>query len=428
MNNQQFDKALSKDEISYLKKHISKKDLKEFFDIASVAGALEIITQGIPGVYEGTHHFVRDIEIAQLLQKKFPNMPYDSAEGLKSWLTDRLSGSSQAKANALSRLQGDGAGEVDFVREMQGRLRNLFYKIDFARDERGNIISNYPGIDVVEVNRYTGEVINEFQIKTLRTEDNIKNVLKEFTENAHYNENITLVGPKELIEEAKKQGLPNPVKVMGSVEQNAKSVDALKDKIQSGQMATELTTKEVVGKIAGGTVIGAAISIGISSLFNFIAYKKGEISSEEMLSRVGKDGAKGAITGGALAGLSLFVPGGIIGIGVGFVVGSVLRRALDDAFGDGIFAEVLDLTNSVQVNIKLLHDGSVYIAELVQVDGEQIAKAVDTIEKLSTERLDALIRLQTLEGYYNNGQVLIERNKPLPSRLDALDKARERLE
>lgn len=422
------DKELSNAEISYIKKNLSIEDLKEFFDIASVAGAHETITRGIPGVFEGTHQFVRDIETSQLLQEKFPNMPYDSAEGFKDWLNDRLTGSTHSKANALSRLQGDGAGEVDFVREMQGSLQSLFTKTDFARDTSGNITSNYPGIDAVEVNRFTGKVINEFQIKTLRTEDSISDVLKKFTGNAHYNENITLVGPKELIEEAKKQGLPNPVKVMGSVEQNAKSADALKDKVQSGQMVTEFTVKEAADKVAGGAAIGAVISIGISSLFNFIAYKKGEINKEEMLTRVGKDGAKGAITGGALAGISLFVPGGVIGIGVGFVVGSVLRRALADAFGDGIFAEILDLTKSVQANTKLLHQGSVYIAELVDADGEQISKVVDTIEDLSTERLDILKRLQTFEGHYHSGQVLIDRNKSVSTRLDDLDKARARLE
>ncbi|MDV6377751.1 hypothetical protein ORD22_05670 [Sporosarcina sp. GW1-11] len=423
-----FDKKLSEEEFTYIKKNLSKEDLKEFFDIASVAGAHETITRGIPGVYEGTQQFIRDIETAQLLQQKFPNMPYDTAEGFKNWLTDRLSGSTQAGANALNRLQGDGAGEVDFVREMQGSLRSLFIKTDFARDAGGNITSNYPGIDAIEINRFTGNVLNEFQIKTLRTKDSINQVLKDFTNNQHYDENITLVGPKELIEEAKRQGLPNPVKMMGSVEDNAKSARELKDRVQSGQMATELTTKEVMGKVAGGAVIGAAISIGISSLFNFIAYTKGEISKKEMLTRVGKDGAKGAITGGALAGLSLFVPGGIIGIGVGFVVGSVLRRALDDAFGDGIFAEVLDLTKSVQANVKLLHDGSVYMAELVVADGEQIARAVDTVEELAAERLDTLNRLQNLEIQHQSGQVLIERNQSVVSKLDKLDVMRARLE
>ena len=70
------------------------------------------------------------------------------------------------QANALSKLQGDAAGEVDFIREMQGNIRSLFTKIDFPRNADGRIISNTPGIDAVEINRITGEVINEFQVKT----------------------------------------------------------------------------------------------------------------------------------------------------------------------------------------------------------------------------------------------------------------------
>jgi hypothetical protein len=421
------EKELSKEDISYIKKHLNKNDLKEFLDIASVAGAHEMVTRGIPGVYEGTHQFIRDIETAQLLQEKFPNMPYSSPEGFKEWLTDRLSGSTNSQANALSRLQGDGAGEVDFVREMQGSLRSLFTKTDFVKDASGNVTSNYPGIDAVEVNRFTGKVINEYQIKTLRSEDSINKVLEKFTSNSHYNENITLVGPKELIEEAQKQGLPNPVKVMGTVKENSESVNALKDKIQSGQITTELSTKAVVDKVAGGAAIGAALSIGISSLFNFIAYKKGEISKQEMVSRIGKDGVKGAITGGALAGLSLFVPGGIIGIGIGFVVGSVLRRALDDAFGDGIFADILDLTNSLQANVKLLHKGFIYIAELVEADGKQVARTVTTVQDLTTERLNTLKRLQDYEGRYQAGQDIVI-NESVQSKLERLDNARVRLE
>lgn len=421
------DKRISEQDILYIKKNLNKADLKEFFDIASTTGAYETITRGIPGVFEGTHQFIRDIETAQLLQTKFHNMPYDSSEGFKNWLNDRLAGSAHSQANALSRLQGDGAGEVDFVREMQGKLRSLFTKVEFAKDANGNITSNIPGIDAIEVNRLTGKVINEFQIKTLRSDDSINQVLKDFINNNHYNESITLVGPKELIEEAKKQGLPNPTKVMGTIEENAKSANALKDKVQSGQMATELTATEAAKKIAGGAVIGAVISVGISSLFNYIAYKKGKISKSEMYTRIGKDGAKGAITGGALAGLSLFVPGGIIGFGIGFVVGSLLRRALDDAFGDGVFAEVLDLTKSVQANVKLLHEGSVYMAELVEADGKQIARAIEVIDELEQERLDSLNRLQRLERDYQNNQAIIV-NRSLSSRLDDLDRLKSELE
>lgn len=423
-----FNRELSETEITYIRKNLSREDLKEFVDIASIAGIHELITEGIPGFYEGTYQFVRDIETAQLLQQKFPNMSYNTADGFRDWLNDRLSGSTQAGTNALNRLQGDGAGEVDFIRNMQGSIRSLFTKTDFARDTSGNISSNLPGIDAVEINRFTGKVINEFQVKTLRSENSINHVLKEFTNNPHYHEDITLVGPKELIEESKRQGIPNPVKIIGGIEENAKSAEELKNKVQNGQMISELTTKNVVEKVAGGAAIGVVVSISISSLFNYVAYKKGEISKKEMLSKIGKDGAKGAISGGALAGLSLFVPGGVIGLGVGFVVGSVLRKALDDAFGDGIFAEILDLTNSVHANVKLVHTSSIYIAELVEADGAQIAKSIDIVDELTSERLHVLNKLQDLEIEHRNGHSLIDRNQLMDSKLDEIDSARSRLE
>lgn len=416
------------EDLRYIKQHLDKQDIKEFFDIASVAATHETITRGIPGVYEGTHQFIRDVQTAELLQQKFPNMPYDTPDGFKGWLTDRLSGSTQSQANALSRLQGDGAGEVDFIREMQGNLRSLFTKTDVAKDAAGQITSNYPGIDAVEVSRLTDRELNQFQIKTLRSEDSIQNVLKEFQNNPHYNPDITLVGPEELIQEAKNQNLPNPLKAVGSVEENRQSAEALKNKIESGKMTTELTVQDVTRKAVGGAVIGAAISISISGLFNYIAFKKGDITQEELLKRIGKDGAKGAITGGALAGLSLFVPGGLIGAGIGFFAGTYLRRLLDDAFGEGTFADVLDLTKSVQANVQLLHHGSIYVAELVEADGEQIETALNTVEALSDERTTTLERLQSLENHTNQSQIVTDTyGDDLTEQLNKLDQRKQAL-
>jgi hypothetical protein len=389
--------GITREEQEFLRKNLSRKDLESFFHLASVAGTYEAVTRGIPHAFEGTHQFVRDIEIAQLLQSKFPNMPYDSAEGFKAWLQERLEGSVQSRANALSRLQGDGAGEVDFIREMAGELRSLFTKIDYARGADGQIASNIPGIDAVEINRFTGKIINEFQIKTLRSSDSIPETLKAFLENKDYNPNITLVGPKELVDAAKAQGLPNPTKVMGTLQENAESARALETKVQSGAMLTELTPAAVAQKMAGGAAIGAVLSLGISSLFSYIAYKQGKISKDAMLRKIGKDTAKGAITGGAMAGLSLFIPGGVIGFGIGFVVGSTLRLALDNAFGDGLFAEVLDLTRSVQANVKLLHQGSIYMAELVEADGRLMSRSLSVVEELRQDRLDAIQQYQLLE-------------------------------
>lgn len=424
MTDQNLDNA-DQQQLRNLLKDLSKKDIESLFQLTGVAATYEIVTNGIPNVYEGTHQFVRDIEVAKLMQDKFPNMPYDSAEGFRNWLQERLQGSASSQANALSRIQGD-AGEVDFVMDMQGRLRNLFYKTDFVRDANGHVANNVPGIDVQEINRFTGNVVNEFQVKSLRSMESIDQTLKGFVNNTDYSPSTTLVGPKELIDEAKARGLPNPTRVMGTVESNAESADALKDKIQSSNMAPSLTPQAVLGKVASGACIGAAVSIGISAIMHFSAYRKGKITFQQFMSRLGKDGAKGAITGGALAGLSLFIPGGLIGMGVGFVVGATLRRALDDAFGEGIYAEVLDLTRSVQANVKLLQDGSVYMAELVEADGKQISRAVQVVNDMRDNRFQAISTLQDLERRYNYDGIVSNQDS-IVSRLNRLDSIRKRM-
>ena len=92
-------------------------------------------------------------------------------------------------------------------------------------------------------------------------------------------------------------------------------MEALQEKILDGKFDVAFTPKAVLGKVAGGVVIGAAVSITINSFISYLDYRNGKITREEMVSRIKKEGIKGGVTGGALAGLSLVVPGGIIGLG-----------------------------------------------------------------------------------------------------------------
>jgi hypothetical protein len=64
----------------------------------------------------------------------------------------------------------------------------------------------------------------------------------------------------------------------------------------------------------------------------------------------------------------LFIPGGLIGHGIGFVAGITLRRLLNNAFGEGTFGEVLKTAKSVKVNVELLHHGSIYIAKISEMN------------------------------------------------------------
>lgn len=152
--------------IRHLHRNLSEKDIANFMNVTTTIPAYEVIRNGIPGVYEGTDAFIREVNIAQTLQDKFPNVEaFKTTTGFKEWLAEQLQGSNNAAANALSKLQGDAAGEVDFIHEMQGNIRSLFTKIDFPRNADGRIISNMPGIDAVEINRITGEVLTNFRLR-----------------------------------------------------------------------------------------------------------------------------------------------------------------------------------------------------------------------------------------------------------------------
>lgn len=414
--------------IKHLPHNLSKRDVANFINAATTIPTYEVVTGGIPGVFEGTDAFVREIKIAQTLQEKFPNMDaYKSAEGLRDWLAERLQMSNSAGANALSRIQGDAAGEVDFIREMQGNIRSLFTRTDFPRNEDGRIVSNNPGIDAVEINRFTGDIVNEYQIKTLRSADSIDQTLEDFLNNDAYKPTTVLVGPQELIDRAHELGIPNPTKVMGTLQDNLQSAQELSDKILSGQLAVGMTPGAVAGEMIGGAGIGAAISVTVSSLVTYLQYKSGNITFDEMKLKLAKDGVKGAITGGALAGLSLFIPGGLIGAGIGYTVGITLRRLLDEAYGDGMFAEVMKLTGAVHANVQMAANGAVYIARISEMNGHALAKAVTVVDDLYDDRIQADNIYTRLERVHDNG-MRIDYSEPAERIFARLDAMRNRMQ
>jgi hypothetical protein len=394
------------DGIKHLRYNLPEQALLDFMNLSTTIPSLEIITNGIPGVFDGTNEFVREVKIAEVLQQKFPNMPkYHTAEGLKDWLSDRMSDGHQAAANALSRIQGD-AGEVDFVRDMQGSIHNIFHKFDFVRNADGRITSNYPGIDAVEVNRFTGGIVNEFQVKTLRSVHSIDSTLKDFINNDHYNTKITLVGPKELIDRAHEMGLPNPTKVMGTIQNNLDSAHKLSEKILSEQLPVSFSSDAVLHKMADGAAIGAVVSVTVAALIHFMQYRSGKITFDELKVKIAQGGVKGAVTGGALAGLSLFIPGGLIGYGIAFVTGTTLRRLLDEGFGNGAFGEILKATKAVHANVQLLHHGTVYIAKVAEFNDKLLARSITTIDDMAADRNRADEIYTKLERKQDNGHCI----------------------
>ncbi|ALS24621.1 hypothetical protein [Paenibacillus naphthalenovorans] len=414
--------------VRHLHHNLTEKEIANFINIATTIPTYEVARYGIPNVFEGTDAFVREVKITQTLQEKFPNVDaFKTTDGLKEWLEEQLQGSNNAAANALSRIQGDAAGEVDFIREMQGNIRSIFTKTDFPRNADGRIVSNNPGIDAIEYNRLTGEIINEYQVKTLRSADSINETLKDFLNNDHYKPTTVLVGPQELIDRAHELGIPNPTKVMGTLQDNLDSANELSNKILNEQLAVGMTPGSVAGEMISGAAIGAVISVTVSGLVTYLQYKSGKMTFDEMKMKMAKDGLKGTITGGALASLSLFIPGGIIGAGVGFVVGVTLRRLLDEAYGDGMFGGVLETTRAVHANVKLLNNGTVYVAQLTEMNGYTLAKALSTVDDMIADRMQADNIYTKLERD-NDNRMRIDYSQQADSILSRLDSMRNRLQ
>ncbi|MFC5405101.1 hypothetical protein [Cohnella soli] len=413
--------------IQHLSHNLTREDLIRLMELSTVIPTYEVITNGIPGVIEGTHDLIREVEIAETLQQKFPNMEaYHSSAGFKDWLSERMGAGHQAAANAVSRIQGDAAGEVDFVRSVQEGIHNPFHQFDFVRNADGRITSNFPGIDAVEVSRLTGDIVNAYQVKTLRTMASIDPTIDQFINGDQYNEQITLVGPKELIDRAKELGLPNPTKVMGTIQGNNDSAQHLSEQFLSGHMETGMSVGSIADKVVGGSVIGAAISVTVSGLLYYMQYRSGRMTFQEFKVRTAQSCAKGAITGGALAGLSLFIPGGLVGWGIAFTVGTGLRRLLDEGFGNGTFGEVLRTTHAVHANAKLLHQGTLYVAELSKFNDEMLRRFALTEAEMQSDRAQADEVYEQLEQARDIGH-RIDYSRSADDILDECDALQTRL-
>jgi hypothetical protein len=152
-----------------------------------------------------------------------------------------------------------------------------------------------------------------------------------------------------------------------------------------------------------GAAVGAVVSVTVSALVHYLQYRAGRITFDEMKVKIAQSGMKGVITGGALAGLSLFIPGGLIGYGIAFAAGTTLRRLLDEGFGNGTFGEILKATKAVHANVQLLHHGTVYIAKVAEFNDKLLARSITTIDDMVTDRNRADEVYTKLEKKHDNG-------------------------
>lgn len=316
--------------IKHLSYNLSREDVQKLVEFTGTAGSYAYITNN-------SQQYMRDVQVFEVLKDKFSHRGmFDSPEAAQSWVHERLAVNPDNLDQFLRRLQGDGAGEVDAIRQLNGGLKSILFKTDFVRDTSGNIPSNTPGIDLQTVNRFTGKVVDEIQVKSNWSQDPevLKQTLSKFVNSDNYSPNVTLAAPQEVIDIAKEMNIPNNLVVVGDTAGNRISGERLLEKIKSRDTSVEgvITLDGVAARVGEGAVIGAAVGLCVSAFGNFMAYRQGRIDGKEAFKNIGVDGSKGAIVGSAMGGLSILFPPGIIGIGIGIAVGMQIRRIIDIAY------------------------------------------------------------------------------------------------
>ena len=296
--------------------------------------------------YEGTQQFARDIQVF----KRLSDEPFSKSghfatpENAKSYLNSIIE-ETKTNPRAMSAFESKLTGysqEVDWLRMRQGTISSIYEK-DYLLE------NNAAGIDGVTINRFNGKTISRTTIKASKNKITASstaiNDVKEAIEKGAANDQDIIFGPKGTKIAAENAGLKNPVIEKNTQKQIAESNERLIEKIKNGQAVTTPTLQQVSRKVAQGAVVGAVVSVTVSSFINYIRFKNGEITEREALNNVAEEAIKGVLIGGAMAGVAIFLPGGFIGVIAGMAIGlyfnAVCTNVLDEIFGKGAYGAIM---------------------------------------------------------------------------------------
>ncbi len=334
--------------------------LAGIIDFSTVAGeeylitsqSLDVVANGINHLvgtnlsYEGTQQFARDIQVFKRLNEEAFSKAgvFSNPNAAKSYLESATKG----QLDSLNLKLTGSAQEVDWLRMKQGELSSLFEKSTLLE-------KNAPGVDGITVNRFTGKTISrttvKASVKPMSSNSTAVRGVKKAIEKGTATSDDIFFGPKGTEAAARKAGLTNPVIEKNTAEQIEKSNERLKDKIINNQATTGATLEQVSNKMTQGAVVGAAISITVSSITNYMQYRNGEISREEAFVNISEETVKGALVGGAMGAVTIFLPVGAIGFVAGFAIGVYFNKTctniLDEVYGKGAYGAILDSSGYV---------------------------------------------------------------------------------
>jgi len=393
--------------------------LSQAAEFTSVAGQYHLETSQtlahiIPG-FEGSHQVTGDTQKVKRLLEESYRRSSPNPEALKQYLEKATS---KQQVNFSAKTSGVNE-EVDWLRKKQGEIPSLWEK---SRLYNGNA----PGVDGETVNRFTDDPISRTTIKSAQSSrglhTNAKGIIKSL-EKGTLDPHDTVYGVKGIkntllkqldkeIENASRAGNTELAKKFTEAKDNLiikesntmsdvkESVNRLKDKITAGNASTAITASHVAKQAAKGAVIGAAIGLTVSSITSYLRYRKGEITREEAFTEIGEDTVKSALSGGALAGLTLFLPAGAIGfiagMAIGIYINAALTNVLDEIFGKGAYREILIADGHIVRTSRILVEG----LQTFKQDRETTRAAMTRIRDKS-QYTNELINIFDNNGYNN---------------------------
>ena len=359
---------LSEEMCPQIKRQLSQHPewIAEAANFTTVAGenflvssqALDAVVKNINNIagtnlsYEGTQQFARDIQVFRRLNDEpfSRSGHFASPSGAKSYFENVLK-ISENKPRALTsfeaKLTGD-SQEVDWVRQKHGELASVMQKSELLNN-------NAPGIDGITINRFTGKEISSTTIKAsinpmTSNSTGIKDV-QEAIRKGTASEDVIIYGPVGTKEAAREAGLKNPVVEKNTTEQIQSSNKRLERKILDGEAVTSPTIQQVGSKMLQGAVVGAAVALTVSTISSYARYKMGEIDRETAWKNITEDTAGGLLVGAAMGAVTIFLPGGAIGFiagaAIGLYVSKTCTNLLDEVFGKGSYAAILNSSGYV---------------------------------------------------------------------------------
>lgn len=298
--------------------------------------------------YEGTKQYMRDIQVFKRLAEE----PYKRKGCFE---TSQIAQSYYNGIKHNTNLYGDlykkitgYQQEVDWLRWKKGQIQSIW--------ERSYLLNgNAAGIDGETVNRFTGKMICRTSVKSSKNPINssstgIRDVIQARNKNA-LAQNDHVYAPEGFSTAARKKGITNPIEENGNVTSINNSTKRILSKVRNGKAETKVTGQQLGEQMFKGAIVAAATSITVSSITTYIRYKNGEISREEAYHDIEEDSTKGVIYGAGISAVTIFIPGGVIGVIGGLVVGTyldkTLQNILDEIFGKGYYAEILNASGYI---------------------------------------------------------------------------------